>query len=589
MSLIRNFVIISHIDHGKSTLADRLLELTGTVEKRKMHEQYLDSMELERERGITIKMQPVRMQYKGHILNLIDTPGHIDFAYEVSRALSAVEGAILLVDATQGVQAQTLTVLDMARSAGLTIIPVVNKIDLSGARIVETKAEIKKMIGADTGDILEISGKTGEGVPRLLDAIIKRVPPPKTENVAARALVFDYEFSPHQGVIAYARIFGGVFRKNEALRLVGAKARFVCPEVGVFSPERKVVDTLSVGEIGYFVTNIKEAEVVFVGDTITLAEHPAPAFEGYRRPQSMIWSSIYPLSEENFDVLKKAVFRLHLSDSAFSFEEESSGVLGRGFRIGFLGMLHFEILIERLRREFGIEVVTATPTVAYEVTHKNGSVKSVYVPAEFPDDHEIASVQERLAELAIIFPHSFTGAVMKLLQNHEGVIHSTDAFGSDRSILRASMPLRELMRDFFDELKSATSGYASLSYEFGLMQSADVRRLDILVHEERVAAFSRVVSKRSIEREARAAVEKLYDILPRELFSVKIQGSAGGRIMASRTLPALKKDVTGYLYGGDRTRKMKLWKKQQRGKKRMKESGRVSIPHDVFVKMIRLR
>lgn len=586
---IRNFVIISHIDHGKSTLADRLLELTGTVEKRKMREQYLDSMDLERERGITIKMQPVRMEYKGYVLNLIDTPGHIDFAYEVSRALSAVEGAILLVDATQGVQAQTLTVFDMAKQSGLAIIPAVNKVDLLTARISETKAEIQKIVGVDEKEILEISGKTGQGVEALLNAVIARIPSPKPDSGLPQALVFDYAFSPHQGVIAYARIFGGSFHKNDALRLAGANARFTCQEVGFFSPERKAVMALESGEIGYFVTTIKEAEIVFVGDTITTDRASAPALAGYRRPQPMIWSSVYPLSEDDFDHLKKAVFRLHLSDSSFGYEEESSSVLGRGFRIGFLGMLHFEILIERLRREFNIEAITATPTVAYEVTHKNGDTRSVYVPAEFPDDHEAVEVRERLVDVNIIFPHSYASAVIKLLQRHEGVIRETDIFGADRSIIRAAMPLRELMRDFFDELKSATSGYASLSYVFGEMQKADVMRLDVLVHDERVPAFSRVVSCKSIEREARQAVEKLYDILPRALFSIKIQGAAGGRILASKTVSALKKDVTGYLYGGDRTRKMKLWQKQKRGKKRLKEFGRVSIPHDVFVKMIRLR
>ncbi|MBI1957497.1 MAG: elongation factor 4, partial [Candidatus Niyogibacteria bacterium] len=515
------------------------------------------------------------------------TPGHIDFAYEVSRALRAVEGAILLVDATQGVQAQTLTVLDMAREAGLVIIPAVNKVDLPTARIAQTKTEIAKLLGVRDEEILEISGKTGQGVLQLLDAVIERVPAPRADNAAPRALVFDYEFSPHQGVIAYARVFSGEFRKNDVLRLLGAGARFATPDVGAFLPERSSREALSAGEIGYIVTNVKEAAVVFVGDTIAKDGASVEPFEGFHRPQPMIWSSVYPLSEDDFDDLKKAVVRLHLSDSSFTHEEESSGVLGRGFRLGFLGMLHFEIVIERLRREFGIEVITATPTVAYRVTHTNGEKKSVYVPAEFPDDHEAVLIEEQWVDAKIIFPHAYTGAVMQLLQSHEGAIGSSDSFGPERSMIRATLPLRELMRDFFDALKSATSGYASLSYDFGEIKKADVVRLDILVHEERVPAFSRVVSRKTVEREARAAVEKLYDILPRELFAVKIQGQALGRILASRTLPALKKDVTGYLYGGDRTRKMKLWQKQKRGKKRMKESGRVSIPHEVFVKMIR--
>jgi len=585
---IRNFVIISHIDHGKSTLADRFLELTGTVEKRKMREQFLDTMDLERERGITIKMQPVRMKYSGYILNLIDTPGHIDFAYEVSRSLAAVEGAILLVDATQGIEAQTLTVLDMAREANLVIIPVVNKIDLPNARITETKKEIKGFLEVDDEDILEISGKTGQGVEELFAAIIKRIPSPDLDNdLSPRALIFDFEYSPHQGVIAYVRVFSGVFTKRKTMYLMGAGENFVCQEVGIFSPQKQSKESLDAGEIGYLVTNIKKAEVVGVGDTITTQKDFFSSLPGYLRPQPMIWSSIYPVHEENFEDLKKAVGRLHLSDSAFSYDEESSSVLGRGFRVGFLGVLHLEIMIERLRREFGISVITATPTVAYEIVLKNGVKKSIYIPAEFPPDYEISEVKERWVNLNIIVHHDYMGKVLKLLQSHEGVVLSTESFGTLRNVLKADMPLRELMRDFFDELKSITSGYASLSYEFGEVRLASVTRLDVLVHGERVAAFSRIVSKREIEREARRAVEKLYSILPKEQFSVKIQAEAGGRILASRTLSAFRKDVTGYLYGGDRTRKMKLWKKQKKGKKRLKKMGSVVIPQEVFVKMIR--
>ncbi|MCH7883462.1 elongation factor 4 [Patescibacteria group bacterium] len=587
---IRNFVIISHIDHGKSTLADRFLELTETVEKRKMRAQYLDAMDLERERGITIKMQPVRMKYASngvpYTLNLIDTPGHIDFSYEVSRALAAVEGAILLVDGTQGIEAQTLSVLDMARGAGLVIIPVVNKIDLPHAQIEETKKEIKEVLDVDHKDILEISAKTGQGIEKLFEAVIEKIPFPNPKSDLGQALVFDSQYSSHQGVIVYVRVFGDRFKKGEAMQLVSTGEKFICQEVGIFSPERKQAESLEAGEIGYLVTNIKKAEGARVGDTVILQKSPALSLKGYQCPQPMIWSSIYPLEEDNFDDLKKAISRLHLSDSSFSYEEESSSALGRGFRVGCLGLLHLEILMERLKREFGVGVIAATPTVAYDIILKNGLQKVIYNPAEFPEDHEIEKIKERWVNLKSIVPSGAIGAVLKLLQSHEGVVVGTEAFGDFRSIIKAEMPLRELMRDFFDELKSVTRGYASLSYELGEMRSSSVIRLDVLVHAERVGAFSRIVSKKIMEREAKRVVERLYSILPKEQFSVKIQAQAGGRILAARTLSAFRKDVTGYLYGGDRTRKMKLWKKQKKGKKRLKEMGRVSIGPEVFIKMI---
>ncbi|QQG45799.1 MAG: elongation factor 4 [Candidatus Niyogibacteria bacterium] len=592
MQNIRNFVIIAHIDHGKSTLADRFLELTGTIEKRKMREQFLDSMELERERGITIKMQPVRMNYQlstiNYQLNLIDTPGHVDFAYEVSRALAAVEGAILLVDGTQGVEAQTISVLDMARELKLKIVPVVNKIDLAGARVEKTEEEIQKILNVGTEEILKVSGKTGEGVEELLKEVVERVPAP-SGNVESprRALIFDFDYSAHQGVIAYIRVFDGIFKKGDEVKLVRSGIKFTIQEIGVFKPNRSQAAELQAGEIGYIATNIKNPSEVRVGDTLTSVLNPAPALGGYHEPQSVVWTSVYPLKEDDFSDFKKAILRLHLSDTSFSYEEESSSVLGRGMRLGFLGMLHLEIVLERLEREFGMKVVAASPTVAYEISMKNGETKFIFAPSEFPNDHDILSVKERWADCRLIVPSEYLSPSLKLIQSREGSVLSTDIFGENRILIQAEMPLRELMRDFFDELKSSTSGYASFSYKPGDLREADVARLDILVHGSIVPAFSRVVSRSRIERESKDAVEKLYSILPRELFAMKLQAQSLGRIIASRTLPALKKDVTGYLYGGDRTRKMKLWSKQKKGKKRLKEFGRVQIPHEVFIKMIR--
>lgn len=651
---IRNFCIIAHIDHGKSTLADRLLEITGTVEKRKMREQVLDSMELERERGITIKMTPVRMVYhphgipnpssppepsptrsfwrgresfsragfilndlsqglkikdKGFILNLIDTPGHIDFAYEVSRALRAVEGVVLLVDATQGVQAQTLTTLEMARDAGLTIIPAVNKIDSPLARIPETKKEIVALLGCSESDILETSGKTGQGVRELLQAIIERVSPPSQTPINAdtdtrihadnqrasasrqrvsafRALVFDFKYSNHAGVVVFVRVFDGEVRKAEPLRFIGSGQAFKPIDVGVFTPEEKSAECLSSGEIGYLVTGIKEPGIARVGDTITSVAHALPPLPGYEKPRPVVWASVYPESADDFNLLRQALGRLRLSDSSFMHEEETSGLLGRGFRCGFLGMLHLEIVTERLRREFNLSLVVTMPSITYDVVDKKGVRRTVYSAARFPDYSEIGEVAEPWVEARIITPSECIASLMPLLHEHEAVLKTTENFGENRNLLMLELPLRELMRGFFDAVKSASSGFASLSYEMKEMRKADVVKLELLVAEEAVPAFSRIVSRRKVESEAEAAAEKLHKLLPRQLFATKIQAVALGRIISSRTLRALAKDVTGYLYGGDRTRKMKLWQQQKEGKKRLKEGGRVRIPPEVFLKMV---
>ncbi len=593
---IRNFSIIAHIDHGKSTLADRFLEVTSTIEKRKMKEQVLDSMELERERGITIKMQPVRMVWhsdgKDYLLNLIDTPGHIDFSYEVSRALTAVEGTILLVDGTQGVQAQTLTTLRAAQEQGLVIIPVISKIDSPLARIDDVKEEMSKLLGVAPDEIYGCSGRTGEGVEDVLRAVVEKVPPPEAPassvSVAGtRALIFDFQYSDHQGVIVFIRLMNGAIGKGDKLEFAASGRSFAALEVGVFAPQPQVIDRLEEGMIGYVVTGIKESGFARVGDTVRTALSRAPALEGYAEPKPVVWASIYPESQDDFPKLRSALGRLRLSDASFSFEEESSGTLGRGFRCGFLGMLHLEIIVERLRREHGLALVVTTPTITYEVETRDGERHTVYSPSQFPDFGNIQTIWEPYVEARVVVPTDYVSQVMQLLFDHEGVAEATENFSEGRVIIRVIMPLRELMRNFFDKIKTVSSGYASVSYEMRDMRQADVARLDIAVAEEVQPAFSRIVAKGRAYEEAVAAVEKLYKILPRQMFATKIHGIALGRILSSRTLPALSKDVTGYLYGGDRTRKMKLWAKQKRGKKRMQATGKVEIPEEVFMKMVK--
>ncbi len=627
MSNIRNFCIIAHIDHGKSTLADRMLEVTKTVETRLMREQFLDMHPLERERGITIKMQPVRMAYRPKfpisnfqfpnnklkienskiensnsefILNLIDTPGHIDFNYEVSRALAAVEGAVLLVDATQGVEAQTISNVELARSLKLAIIPVVNKIDLPQARVAETKAEIKNLLSVEDDDILAVSAKTGEGVEELLEAIVKEIPPPRgktlgvfgdstpsvEERGGVKALIFDFEYSTHRGVIAHVRVFDGTIKKGSKLKLASSGEIFSVGEVGIFKPQLSASDSLGAGEIGYVVTNIKEAKIVRVGDTILDASSQASALPGYKEIRPVVFSSVYPEDQDKFDDLKRALERLKLVDSALFFEEESSGVLGRGFRCGFLGMLHLEIVVARLESDFKIETIATTPSVKYRLDTRKGEME-VYSPHRFPDESEIKEIWEPWLSTEILLPPSKLAGVIKLLNEHEVEVGDTTKFSDARIKVEGKMPLRELMRDFFDELKSVSSGYASLNYEFGDMRKADLHRLDILVAEEAVPAFARIVPKHRIETEGEAVVEKLYHILPKALFALKIQAKAGGRIVASRTLKASSKDVTQHMYVGDMTHKMKLLKKQKEGNKRLYAEANYDIPPDAYLKLMK--
>ena len=598
MNLIRNFSIIAHIDHGKSTLADRLLELSGSVEKRKLREQMLDTMELERERGITIKMTPVTLTYNlkpnTYNLNLIDTPGHIDFAYEVSRALKAVEGVILLVDATQGVQAQTLSVLGLAREFGLKIIPVVNKIDLPAARVAEATAELAQLLGVQSSEILAVSGRTGAGVPALLAAIVERIPPPlapsKVEGV--RALVFDSAYSEHQGVVVYVRVFDGRIAPGDELIFGVAGEKFKVMETGIFTPERRARPGLETGQIGYLVTGLKDPGRPKVGETILNPRAPLALFAGYEEPKPVVWASIYPEAQNDWLALRRALERLRLTDAALSFEEETSTILGRGFRAGFLGLLHLEIITERLRREFGLALQVATPTIGYWLIEpptggQPGERRLVASPHLFPAETKGLQILEPWVAARIIVPENYVGAVVKLFNDHEVNLLLTDNFGSGRMVMEVEMPLRELMRNFFDELKSVSSGFASFSYRPAALRPADVARLDILVNGELVPAFSRVVARRRVERAANEAVDKLVKLLPRQLIAIKIQAQALGRIIAARSLSALRKDVTDYLYGGDITRKMKLREKQKKGKKKMQARGAVNIPSAVFLKMIR--
>ncbi|MFZ2593947.1 MAG: translation elongation factor 4 [Minisyncoccia bacterium] len=591
MNNIRNFSIIAHIDHGKSTLADRMLEVTGTIEKRKMQDQILDSMDLERERGITIKMQPVKMKWMHagteYQINLIDTPGHVDFAYEVSRALTAVEGVVLLVDATQGVEAQTLSTLSTAKELGKIIIPVLSKIDAPAARVDDVRSEVALLLECNEEDIYLTSGRTGEGVADLLNGVVAKVPPPVSLGNETRALIFDYQFSEHRGIAAHVRLFGGKLQKGDKVTFVASGAEFIAIEVGVFAPKETAVGELSSGEIGYIVTGIKEAGKVLVGDTLKLAKSRTEALPGYRPPSPVIWASVYPEDQDNLTLLRFALQRLRLSDSSLTFEEESSGVMGRGFRCGFLGMLHMEIIVERLRREFNLELVVTLPTVEYEVTTRTGVTFKMYNPTQFPDDGSVVKVRERWSTLHIFTPVEYLSGILQILFSHEGETTSTETLPDGRIALTVEMPLRELMRNFFDSLKNVSSGFASLAYDVSGTKDADVVRMDILVAEEPVAAFTRIIAKKRLHEEAESMVDKLKDLLPQQLFVVKIQARADGKIIASSRISAMRKDVTGYLYGGDVTRKMKLLEKQKKGKARRGEHASMDIPHDVFIKVLR--
>jgi len=593
---IRNFCIIAHIDHGKSTLADRLLEITGTVDKRKMKSQVLDSMELEQERGITIKLAPVRMKYvkdgKEFILNLIDTPGHVDFTYEVSRSLAAVEGAVLLVDATQGVQAQTIANLYLALDQNLEIIPVLNKIDLPAADVEARSEELMKLIGCNKEDILKVSAKTGEGVAELLDVVVDTVSHPKgKEAEAARALVFDSFYDDYKGVVAYVRVIDGTLRPRDEMKMIATGATADMQDVGALAPEFQPTDELETGQIGYIVTGLKDIGACRVGDTMTVkSASNVEALSGYKEVTPMVFAGIFPEEGDDYPALRDAMDRLKLSDAALVFEPEQSPALGFGFRAGFLGMLHLEILKERLEREFGIHLVVTVPSVAYHLLKKGAEEPDlIKSPLDLPDPSHIQRIEEPWAHLDVITPVEYIGNIMTFCQDRHGVYQNTEYLSEGRSILKYDIPLSALIVDFYDKLKSVTSGFASMNYEVFEYRAADVVRMDILVAEEPVEALSVFVYREEAHKIGKKIVNTLKDTVPRQQFVIKFQAAIGGKIVAGERLSALRKDVTAKLYGGDVTRKRKLLDKQKKGKKRMMAAGKgkVQIPSEAYLKVLK--
>jgi len=591
-SHIRNFCIIAHIDHGKSTLSDRLLEMTGAIDKRKMKDQVLDSMDLEREKGITIKLAPARMTHKGHILNLIDTPGHVDFTYEVSRSLAAVEGAILLIDSTQGVQAQTVANLFLALDQNLTIIPVLNKIDLPAADVPKRTEEIIQMIGCKPEDILSVSGKTGENVDKLLDAIVERIPPPVGDtNKPLRALIFDSAYDDYRGVVAYVRVVDGEMKKGSNIRFVASGAKGEAADVGAVVPGAWAsAQTLETGQIGYLVTGLKDITSCRVGDTIVPANVPGlEALPGYKVVNPMVYAGIFPNEGDDFQRLREAVERLTLNDAALTYEPEHSPALGYGFRVGLLGMLHMEIVKERLFREHGIDLIMTVPSVAYKVTKTNGDEIIIKSPLDLPDQAHVLSIQEPWVNVDIVVPSQYVGSVMQLVSERRGTYKTTEYLSADRAVIRYEMPLAMVIVDFYDKLKGATAGYASLSYEMIEYREADVVRMDILVAEEIEEAFSTLVYRDEAERAGRRILQALKESIPRQWFVIKLQAAIGGKVVASEHISALRKDVTAKLYGGDVTRKRKLLDKQKKGKARMAEygKGKVQIPTDAYLNVLK--
>jgi len=593
MTNLRNFCIIAHIDHGKSTLADRMLEITGTVEKRKMKEQVLDQMDLERERGITIKLQPVRMEYKNHSLNLIDTPGHVDFAYEVSRSLAAVEGAVLLVDSTQGIQAQTLANLYLALEQNLTIIPVINKIDLPAADVLKTEKEIIKLLGCRAEEIIRASGKTGQGVSEILQAVIDRVPPPKEApgQEFLRALIFDSTYDEYRGVVAYVRIFEGHLKKGDRITLLATKAQSEVLEVGVFKPQYLAKDELKTGEIGYIVTGFKDVSECGVGDTVAWQKYSKETkpLKGYNEVKPMVFAGIFPREGNEFDELREAVAKLKLNDAALIYEPEHSEALGIGFRCGFLGLLHLEIFQERLKREYNLGLIVTIPSVAYKVLKKNDEELIIRSPQKLPDPSAIDNIEEPWVKLDIVAPKEYIGAILNLVQKKRGLYKNTEYIDETRVILHYEIPLAAILTDFYDKVKSASSGYASINYDFFGYRKADVVKLDILVAEDIVESLAMIVYADEAFRRGKEVVTTLKETLPKQMFVIKLQAALGGKIIAAERISAMKKDVTAKLYGGDVSRKKKLLAKQKKGKKKMEAHGKgsVEIPSDIFVKLLK--
>jgi len=586
--LLRNFCIIAHIDHGKSTLADRMLQLTGVVEARAMRAQYLDRMDIERERGITIKSQAVRMPWEvdgtPYALNMIDTPGHVDFTYEVSRSLAACEGAVLLVDAAQGIEAQTLANLYLALENDLTIIPVLNKIDLPAAQPEKYAEELAGLIGGDPDDCLRVSGKTGEGVEALLDRIVQLVPGPVGQaDAPARAMIFDSVYDTYRGVVTYVRVVDGNLNQRERIAMMSTKATHELLEIGVISPEPVPTQGLGVGEVGYLITGVKDVRQSKVGDTVTNASRPAAeSLGGYRDPKPMVFSGLYPIDGSDYPALRDALDKLKLNDAALNYEPETSVALGFGFRVGFLGLLHLEIVRERLEREFDLDLISTAPNVVYEVTMEDRTVLTVTNPSEFPAG-KIREVREPVVRATILSPSEFVGAIMELCQSRRGELLGMDYLSEDRVEMRYTLPLAEIVFDFFDQLKSRTRGYASLDYEATGDQAADLVKVDILLQGEQVDAFSAIVHKDKAYAYGVMMAGKLKDLIPRQQFEVPIQAAIGSRIIARETIRAMRKDVLAKCYGGDITRKRKLLEKQKEGKKRMKTIGRVDVPQEAFI------
>ena len=584
---IRNFSIISHVNHGKSTLADRFLEITQTIPKEKMREQFLNLMDLEREKGITIKMQPVRMDYKGYVLNLIDTPGHVDFNYEVSRSLAAVEGAILLVEATKGIQAQTIANLELAKKQNLVIIPAVNKIDSPQARIKETKEELAHLLNIKNEEIFSISAKNGTNVEQLLTAVIEKIPSPKGQlEKPFRALIFGSKYDSFQGVIAYVRVMDGSIKSKEKIHLIQSGTPGEAKEIGYFKPELKMAEELNAGEIGYIATGIKEPGKVRVGDTIAKTQD-VESLPGYEEPKPMVFASLYPENPEDFDLLKDALGKLKLKDASLTFELESQDTLGRGFRCGFLGSLHAEIVSERLRREFGLNLVISRPCVVYRIIDQKNKELFIFSPSTWPPETEIKEIQEPWAKLEVITPQEYLGQLMELLKNLNGTFIKNDYFSSGKTVLVYEVPLREIIIGFYDNLKGVTQGFASMNYKILGYRPGELVKLEILVAGKKEEAFSKIVRKEEAFNEGKKLVQKLKEILPAQLFAVSLQAVVSGKILARETIGAKRRDVIAPLYGGDYTRKRKLLEKQKKGKKKLEGRAKIQIPPQVFLEMIK--
>ena len=592
---IRNFCIIAHIDHGKSTIADRLIEYTGTLQKREMEAQVLDSMDLERERGITIKAQSVRILYKAqdgeeYILNLIDTPGHVDFSYEVSRSLAACEGALLVVDAAQGVEAQTLANVYLALEHDLEIIPVINKIDLPSADPDRVKQEIEDIIGLDASDAVLCSAKSGIGIPDILEAIVNKVPaPPDKSDEPTRALIFDSRFDAYKGAIAYVRVKEGSIKAKDIIRMMHDKKDFDVTELGIFTPNLVPVQELPCGSVGCIAASIKNVKDCHVGDTVTLANNPASEpLPGYRKAVSMVYCGLYPTESKDYENLRDALEKLQLNDAALEYEPETSAALGFGFRCGFLGLLHLEIIEERLDREFDLSLITTSPSVIYKVYKTDGTMVEIYNPADLPPADEISRIEEPFVQAEILTPKEFVGNIMEICQNRRGIYIDMKYLDTTRVTLIYELPLNEIIYDFFDKLKSKTKGYASFDYEIKEYRPSSLVKLDILVNGENVDALSFIVHKDSAYERGKKMIEKLKEVIPRQLFTIPLQAAIGGKIIARETISAMRKDVLAKCYGGDVTRKKKLLEKQKRGKKKMREIGNVEIPQEAFLSVLKL-